>query len=280
MRRLKGRPVAGLALAGALLGGAIPAIVWPEAPLPLADDLDGALGAIWQLHRVRSDGLAFVTDPTGAPRRVLAITLKPGDMAGDGGGTERAELSEANAVHLPTGTDVWYAFSLYLPPDFPVQDRRLVIGQWKQDCGDCVAAHSPAVANRYRGGVFAITIDTAAGRRTLFEDRAEFRGRWHRLVYRLRIVPSPDGLLRAWLDARPVVDYQGPLGFADDRDSVYFKIGLYRDPLGVPMTLLVAGFRRGSSRAQVDFESAARPVGVEGQASPVARPVSIGGAGP
>jgi hypothetical protein len=33
---------------------------------------------------------------------------------------------------------------------------------------------------------------------------------------------------------------------------VYFKIGLDRDSLTVPMTMLVARFRRGTSRAEVD----------------------------
>ncbi len=207
---------------------------------------------MWQFQRVRPDGLQFVPDPTGAPRQVLAITLRAGDLAADGGVTERAELSEANHVHLPTGTDVWYAFSLYLPTDFPVMDRRLVIGQWKQDCGNCAADHSPAIANGYRRGVFSTTVDTAGGRQTLYEDTGEFRGRWHRLVYHIRLVPSADGLLQAWIDGRPAVDYRGPLGFEDDREWVYFKIGLYRDSLAVPMTLLVSGFRRGASRAEVE----------------------------
>ncbi len=237
-----------------LVGWAAPATVEVAGGVRLADDLDGSFGPMWQLRRVRPEGLAFVPDPTGGARRVLAITLRAGDMAGDGGATERAELSESSHVQLPIGTDVWYAFSLYLPPDFPVLDRRLVIGQWKQDCGNCAADHSPAIANRYRRGIFSITIDTARGRQTLFEHAGEFRGRWHRFVYHLRLVPSDDGRLQAWLDGRPAIDYRGPLGFEDDREWVYFKIGLYRDSVAVPMVLLVSGFRRGATRAEVDAD--------------------------
>ena len=270
--RLVPRLAVGLALAllwatgraGSAPGGLAPpgaASAGTDPRIHLADDLDGVIGPIWQLQRVRKDALAFVPDPTGADRRVLAMTLRAGDMAGDGGRTERAELSEANAVHLPAGTPVWYGFSLYLPPDFPIVDRRLVVGQWKQGCGDCAADHSPAVANRYRGGVFSITVDNAAGRQTLFQERADLRGRWRHLVYHIRLIPSPAGLLQVWLDGRSVVDYRGALGFADDRESVYFKLGLYRDRLAAPMTLLVARFRRGTSRAEVDPESPAAPAG-------------------
>jgi threonine dehydratase len=59
--------------------------------------------------------------------------------------------------------------------DFPVVDRRLVLGQWKQGCGD----HSPGVANRYRNGVFSITIQAGDRRVVLFEEKADIRGRWN-----------------------------------------------------------------------------------------------------
>src|SRR5207244_8235298 len=121
------------------------------------------------------------------------------------------------AVHLPTGTPVWYGFSLYLPPDFPIVDRRLVVGQWKQACGDCAADHSPAVANRYRGGVFSITVDNAAGRQTLFQERADLRGRWRHLVDHIRLIPSPDGRPQVWLERRSSAAYPGARGLAAAR---------------------------------------------------------------
>jgi hypothetical protein len=224
----------------------------PVPPLSLADDFRGAVGPIWQLQRIRKDAITVVRDPTGLDRDVVAITLRSGDMADSGGVSERAELSEANHLHLPIGTDVWYGFSLYLPPDFPVVDRRLVLGQWKQGCGDCTADHSPGIANRYRNGAFSITIQDGDRRVVLFEEKAEFRGRWNHLVYHLKLTPTPDGFLRAWLNSRQVTDYRGPVGYPDDLDRVYFKIGLYRDNLAVPMTMLLARFRRGASRAEVD----------------------------
>ena len=242
----------GLVLAVLILAGAGPAGSGADAPISLADDFRGTVGAIWRLQRVRADALTVVPDPTGPTRDVLAITLRAGDMADSGGVTERAELSEADHLHLPTGTDVWYGFSLYLPSDFPVVDRRLVLGQWKQACGDCAADHSPGIANRYRNGVFSITIQDGNRRVVLFEEKSDIRGRWNHLVYHLRLTPRADGFLQAWFNGRQVTDYRGPVGYTDDLDRVYFKIGLYRDTLTFPMTMLLARFRRGTSRAEVD----------------------------
>jgi Polysaccharide lyase len=241
--------LAGLSPAGSVADGR-------GATISIADDFRGAVGPIWRLQRIRKDAIAVVRDPTGLDRDVLAITLRSGDMADGARTTERAELSEADDLHLPTGTDVWYGFSVYLPPDFPVVDRRLVLAQWKQGCGDCTADHSPGIANRYRNGVFSITIQDADRRVVLFEEKADIRGRWNHLVYHLKLVPRPDGFLQAWLNGRQVVDYQGPIGYADDLDHVYFKIGLYRDNLAIPMTMLLSRFRRGTTRAEVDLPPA------------------------
>jgi hypothetical protein len=245
-----GLVVTALALAG--LGPAGSAADERGATISLADDFRGGVGPIWRLQRIRADSLTVVPDPAGVDRSALAIALRSGDMADSGGTTERAELSEADHLHLPIGTDVWYGFSLYLPPDFPVVDRRLVLGQWKQGCGDCTADHSPAIANRYRNGVFSITVQNGDRRVVLFEEKADIRGQWNHLVYHLKLVPSPDGFLHVWFNGRQVVDYRGPLGYPDDLDTVYFKIGLYRDTLAVPMAMLLARFRRGSSRPEVD----------------------------
>jgi hypothetical protein len=195
----------GLVLVMLVLTGIGPARSVADGPtLTLADDFPSGPGSVWQLQRIKSDGLKSVPDPAGQDRSVLAITLRTGDMAESGGVGERAELSEANRFHLPTGTDVWYSFQLYIPTDFPVVDRRLVLGQWNQ------------------------------------------------LVYHLKLTPTPDGFLQAWLNGRQVVDYKGSLGYPDDLDSVYFKIGLYRDTLPFPMTIMLGRFRRGATRAEVD----------------------------
>src|SRR5262249_60099038 len=204
-----------------------------------------------------SRALHFVPDPLAPDRQVLSITLEPGDcpaIGGDGERTERAELVEDRAVMLPIETDAWYAISLYLPADFPVVDRRLVIGQWIQPSWDprVHVTRSPLVANRFRAGVFSITRQDGSTRVAAFEESRDIRGRWIRLAYHLRFALDSGGRLEAWMDGRQVVRYRGPLGYPDAQAHAYFRIGLYRDHLPMPMTLLVRDFCRGARREDVD----------------------------
>jgi hypothetical protein len=70
---------------------------------------------------------------------------------------ERAELWEADAVRLDHGTEVWYRFSFLVDPGLPVDAGRLVIGQWKQS--NSATGSSPAIAQRFNGRAFTITIE-------------------------------------------------------------------------------------------------------------------------
>ncbi len=135
-----------------------------------------------------------------------------------------------------------YAFSMFIPADFPIVDVRLVTSQWKQTCNDCAQSRSPIVARRYRKGELRITIETPRGRQTIFRRAGALQGRWLDLRYRIRFHLT-DGVVTAWLDGVQVVDYRGPLGFADDPPDVYFRLGLYRNRMAQPMALYFDDFR-------------------------------------
>jgi len=222
----------------------------------LADDFQGGIAPFWGRDWMPAGGMRFVPDPAAPVGQALAITLHHGDcpdVGGDGERTERAELHELPSVTLPTETEVWYAVSLYLPRDFPLVDRRLVVGQWYQPSPDprLQAIRSPLVANRFRAGVFSITRQDDSTRVVLFETPGDVRGRWLRLAYHLRFSHS-GGRLEIWLDGQQVVDYAGPLAYPQAHDRVHFRLGLYRDHLPIPMTLLVRDFRRGADRRDVE----------------------------
>lgn len=169
--------------------------------------------------------------------------------------TERAELLEAARYWIPFGTDVWYGFSLYLPADFPIVDTRLVVGQWLQLCPDPLLKRlrSPVLAQRYRAGVFHLTLNTDAGRRILWSHEGEIRGRWLDMVYHLRLSTGPRGLVRAWMNGEPIVRYDGRLGYVEDAPLSYFRIGLYRDHLPDSMTVSLAHFRRGTDPGHLEL---------------------------
>lgn len=174
--------------------------------------------------------------------QALRVVVQAGDnrlFGSSGQATERSELNERH--RHPLGQDVWYSFSVYVPLDFPIQDTRLVMGQWKQTTIALWKKHSPAVAQRFRNGRFQITINNDDGRQYLYEigsaDEPALLGEWTSFVYHIRFDKGGDGRLEVWMNGEQVVDYTGQIGYRDDLNTSYFRLGLYRDTMDTPMTV-------------------------------------------
>jgi Polysaccharide lyase len=205
---------------------------------------EGALGPLWWL-RAEPGRATVQREVVRSGASALRVEVREGDLAGvggDGEATERTEIQLARERWARFGETHEYAFSMYVPPDFPIADVRLVTSQWKQICNDCAKNRSPIVAQRYRRGELRITIETPQGRQTIFRRPGLLQGRWLDLRYRIRFHLT-DGAVTAWLDGAQVVDYRGPLGFDDDPPDVYFRLGLYRNRMAEPMVLYFDDFR-------------------------------------
>ena len=219
--------------------------------MAVSDDFEaGPLSSIWATKKLSPHALRHLTAPTRTGRGAIEMQVAAGDqtaVGGDGQLTERAELREAPGVRLPMGVDAWYAFSFYLPADFPIVETRLVLASWKQSFKDPSKDRSPMVALRYMGGRLMVTVARDRGKRVLFGEEVDVRNRWVDMVFHL--IPRADqkGRLQVWKDRRQIVDYQGALGFKKDEDETYFKLGLYRDHMDIPMRIVYDRFRRGAS---------------------------------
>lgn len=172
----------------------------------------------------------------------LRVIVQEGDhrlFGKSGQSTERSELNERHRHKV--GQDVWYAFRVYVPEDFPIQDTRLVMGQWKQTAIFLWKKHSPAVAQRFRNGRFQITINNDAGREYLYEDGTAddpaLVGEWTSFVYHIRFDKGDNGRLEVWMNGEQIIDYSGQIGYKDDLNTSYFRLGLYRDTMAEPMTV-------------------------------------------
>ncbi len=204
------------------------------------------IGPMWRTHRVKQGGTTVQREIVRSGTSALRFDLQQGDMAGVGGGgeaTERAEIQEANGLWSHFGESWEYRFSMYVPPDFPIVDRRLVIGQWKQACVDCNKDRSPIIAQRFRKGVFFVTIETLNGRTTIYQQPQSVLGRWLDLRYRIRFAWT-DASITLWVNGAQVVDYHGPLGYPDDPPDIYYKFGLYRDRMSQPMTIYFDDYQK------------------------------------
>ena len=221
----------------------------------LKDDFESErLSSIWSTDKLSENAIHHVSAPTRTGSGAIEIALHPyakAEITSAGDITERAELMEASTVRLKMGVEVWYAFSFLLPSDFPIVKTRLVIAQWKQACLDCTKKRSPMVSLRYRDGEVRVDIEKKQGREKLYRQKMDLRSRWVDMVFRIMPKATSEGYLQVWMNGEQVADYRGALGFTDDKDEIYFKMGLYRNHMKRPMRIIIDRFRRGKNFAEV-----------------------------
>jgi len=136
-----------------------------------ADVLDTRL---WGLSQASSDRVWIDHHEAAFGRSSLAIEVKPGD---EGrfchARCQRMEVREARALQLPSGSDVWYAFSFKLSGDIPRRgSTRWVVGQWKQETA--AIDPSPFLAQRFDNGVFHVTIEDNGCRTAIASAEGDF----------------------------------------------------------------------------------------------------------
>lgn len=212
------------------------------------------LSSLWTDMRIDSGAYRFVAEPVREGQQALEITLQPGaksDVGKGGTKTERAELTDADHLRSSMGEEAWYAFSFYIPDDVTIPKGRVVFAQWKQACADCTLKHHPIVSLRLRSGMLRVYVQNGSQKIVLYKKRHLLQGRWTDVVFGLKPNMDDDGMLRVFINNEPVVAYDGPFGYADDKPEVYFKIGLYRDATPHPMRIIIDDYRRGKSRHEV-----------------------------
>lgn len=107
--------------------------------------------------------------------------------------------SEVSTKEFPPINSVsWYAFSVYFPTNFPIEDNRLVFAQWHQKVRDAFGgpAPSPSLSFRFRNGKFSIELRHFAKRvvrdeedvpsEQLFKKSSFPVGRWHDFVVQVK----------------------------------------------------------------------------------------------
>jgi hypothetical protein len=215
------------------------------------DGFEGStLSRIWNTRKLPPSALVMQPDVVREGRRAARITLRAGDQIADEAGSEleRAELEEARAQESVADRTYRYSFSLFLPRDFPVVPTRLVLAQWKQRCRlESCTPDNPTLAIRYENGELFITHQTTRERRELYRTTRDIRNHWLDVRFELRFTRASTGLIKAWLDDAPVVDYAGVNAYPADAgydDRFYFKVGLYRDRMTQPMTIFVDEYRK------------------------------------
>jgi len=251
--------------AGAGVTGATTTAAAPRSSEPcplLADDFEGERLAAFWLAPDYGDGLyvpgAVKTSARFARRgkQSIEVTVREGDIEQAGDAGTRVERADLDSGHFPLmGCEAWYAFSVLVPPEFPVVDTRLVFGTCKQtDVG------RPIMAQRYQNGRHTLTVESH-GRKKTFPLPPIRPGQWMDVVYHLRYMADDSGIVEVWIDGKQEVAYTGPTAEADHRNAFYHKVGLYRDRMKQPMTIYFDDYRMGPTRESLASRSGGDPDG-------------------
>ncbi len=241
-----------LAFAGLLVTRA-----WAGTP-PVDDGFEGKkIDEVWSVEQSNPGAIFLQGANVHGGKGALQITIRSRDRHGvvdrdAGKDTEWDEIQESAYLIGREGEGAEYAFSVYLPADFPQVPGKVILAEWKQHDRDGVADVSdPVLALRYSGGELQVTLQTGRerARKILFRTADEVRGRWLDLIFQLRFARTGDGLVRVSLDGKQVVNFRGSTAYAEKfgypkKGDFSFRLGIYRDKTTAPMTLYIDDYKK------------------------------------
>jgi hypothetical protein len=224
-----------------------------EISKELKDDFESdTLSKIWNADKFIPGAFEIQSTCVRSGKKAAKLTLRQGDQIDKEKGTilERAELKEPKKFMSRENLDYSYSFSIFLPPDFPITPNRLVIAQWKQNCrsGKC-DPDNPVIALRYESGVFRVTLQTGPSKTTLYSQQESILNKWLDFKFQLRFSRNPTGKVTGFMNGKEIINFEGITAYSQtygypDPGDFYFKIGLYRDSMALPMTIFIDDYEK------------------------------------
>jgi hypothetical protein len=175
-------------------------------------------------------------DPVKPGNKVLSIHLRRGDPLVKG--STRAEF-RTRAVSI--GSSHRYSWRSFVPEEWELDDSPVSFAQW-HNVQDLVLAERgvppPLQLWIIRDRVLVVTrSDTRLVSSSYFaggwfeEPRVLWsapleKGRWTEWSFQVAWSYGGDGIVKAWKDGVPIIDYRGPNAF-NDMTGPYFKAGIY-----------------------------------------------------
>jgi hypothetical protein len=209
------------------------------------------LNPIWTSEKFIPGAFELQPEIVRSGKKAAKLILREGDQIEKEKGTnlERAELREPRKLMAIEDTDYSYAFSLFLPSDFPIVPTRLVIAQWKQNCeaGGC-NPNNPVIAIRFESGKLRITLQTGQEKTVLFSKTDSILNQWLDFKFNIRFSRN-EGQIKTWLNNKIIIDFNGVTAYSDEYGypkpgNFYFKMGLYRDTMSQPMTIYIDNYMK------------------------------------
>lgn len=222
---------------------------------PVQDGFENnRLSKLWDTSRFEKQDIKIQSVVTHSGHGAVAITLHTGDKYEAGNDSslvsERAELMEARSLVSKEGNSYEYAFSMFIPDNFPIVPTRLVLAQWKQYCEkEQCSDDSPVLALRYASGILQITIQIGPHRKVFYETHDDLRNNWTSFRFQTRFSRTRNGYVNGWINGKQVLNYKGQSCYGAERgyepgSHFYFKMGLYRDRMPQPMTIYIDDYSK------------------------------------
>ena len=175
--------------------------------------------------------------------------------------TFRAEVTSNEFP--PAGVMQWYAFRVFFPADFPIEQNRLVFAQWKEREGFLAQGLSPSLSFRFVNGKFSIRLRHSSDKvirdadavadEDLFKTKDLPLGQWQDFVVQAKWSYQDDGLANVWWNGQEIVEYRGPVGY-NQQFAPKLKFGLYRDATPSPYVANFNQVKIGDSPEAVGFD--------------------------
>jgi hypothetical protein len=197
-----------------------------------------------------------VTSPVRDGKYAIALGLRGPTTAADGicCGSRNELLPRFR--DLQEGDDLWFGFSSYLGPGYPLNPPWQSIMQFKQNFDGAPPLGLYVMEGQYKieGGdghpsgpkPFAISVGRAG------------TGRWVDWILHVKFSSDPEvGFVEVWKDGTLVLPHYAPESGTmypgtGDRAGSYLKTGQYRDPsVTTPAVLYLDDWRIGTSKAAV-----------------------------
>lgn len=193
----------------------------------------------------------------------LRFEMRPGDTWINRAFTATCRDEISTEQFPPAISTRWYALSLYLPTNFPIEDVRLILAQWHGRWQLWQPGRIPPLSFRFVNGRFFIPLRYNAERiirdpssapgATLFETSSFALGRWHDFIVQAKWSCREDGFVNIWWNNKQIVAYRGPVGY-DEATGPELKFGLYRDDTDKTYVACFNHVKLGLTAADVGFE--------------------------
>lgn len=197
----------------------------------------------FRLDKIEDHAWQITEDEKHFGKKGLKITVNKGDKYAKN--TERSEIQDPLKVSLDE--EAWYRIDFKIPKDFPEIDNRLVIWQLKQS-GD----GNPLIAMNYVNGKLKLKQTFGLNKINYYQPKKDFKDKWIRIVLHAKASHSKSGFIDVYLDNTHIIEYKGQTACYNKwKQKTYFRFGLYRDVIDVPMHMYFDQYIRGSSWDEV-----------------------------